>query len=94
MSFFIGFIIGGIFGFVITAVLNASSDAEDSENACYRTPRMVVERESSEPKIINYCCPTCNNIVNARLKERSKPAFEKTLYCEKCGQAIDWSDTK
>lgn len=88
--FLLGLIVGAVFGVTTLAILKASSNAEDLENACYRTPRMVVERESSEPKIINYCCPTCNNVVNARLKERSTPTFEKANFCNKCGQALEW----
>ena len=88
----IWFFLGLIWGFAISAICKASKDAENYENACYRTPQMVVERAATEHNVINYCCPTCNNVVNARLKERHSPTFAKADFCNKCGQALDWGE--
>ena len=90
--FLLGVIIGVIWGFAIFAIFKTSSNAEDCENAYYRTPREVIERESTQHGVMNYCCPTCNNVVNARLKERTSPSFEKVNFCNKCGQALEWEE--
>lgn len=92
----IWFLMGTLTGASVTLVFfclcKASGDAENCENAYFRTPQMVVERESDQHGVMNYCCPTCNNIVNARLKERTSPAFEKANFCNKCGQALEWEE--
>lgn len=34
-----------------------------------------------------YCCPNCNNYIKSK-KDPIRPN-----HCEKCGQALDWSDS-
>lgn len=90
MYYFLCMAFGVLFGFRFMAIFQAKREAEDCENAYYRTPQKVFERPSENHGVIDYCCPTCKNIVNARLEKSKSPAFTEANYCDKCGQALDW----
>ena len=45
---------------------------------------------AGEKPYINFVCPHCCDIPLARVTEKNHP-YEH-IYCNRCGQAIDWSD--
>ena len=53
-----------------------------------RTPKKPIEFDNDIEKIM-YFCPNCGLIFD---KPKELPSWlHNTLYCERCGQAIDWS---
>lgn len=44
-------------------------------------------------KSISYDCPICGNYLVSKI-DGELVAGQKYNYCHKCGQALEWSDTK
>lgn len=57
------------------------------------TPKKILakhyEKEGEKP-YIKYVCPNCRDIQLSRVTEKNHPY--ENIYCNRCGQAIDWSD--
>lgn len=68
---------------------------------CYKKIIEALEKQMPKrPKIkkegfksISYDCPICENYLVSKI-DGQLCAGQKYIYCHKCGQKIDWSDTE
>jgi predicted SprT family Zn-dependent metalloprotease len=59
------------------------------------TPKKTKEIEENDivaGKILNFNCPECNHNLFVVFKDLNRVAKYKSNYCERCGQALDWSE--
>lgn len=61
---------------------------------CYKSIVSALEKQIPKKPIgrhTNYKCPVCDRRVRSG---KGSSSFVVDYFCQRCGQALDWSDTK
>lgn len=79
-------------------ILAYDSEMADFLIVCKEALKKQIPRKPSAYKIrlvsgneIAYDCPNCKKVLNVR-KPYKSARWKRNLFCDRCGQAIDWSE--
>lgn len=57
-------------------------------------PKKVDMQTEDDREFIDYVCPCCKTTLQQKMKGAKRVTIHKSKCCDKCGQALDWSDTE